>query len=68
LELADVVADLAVGADAVVVVAGAEVTEAGGGVGQEAVDDDEDGAGGGDEGLPIASPFREAAGSPRACA
>src|SRR5829696_6416765 len=42
-ELADVVALGAVGVDAGVVEAGAQVTEAGGGVGQQVPDDDQDG-------------------------
>ena len=54
LQLADVVADLAVAADAVVVVAGSEVAEPGGGVGEQVVDDDQDGAGDGGQGLAFA--------------
>src|SRR6266568_1559319 len=54
-ELADVVAGGAVFADALVVVAGAEVVVAGGGVGEQVPDDDQDGAGDRDEGLELAA-------------
>src|SRR6266508_648073 len=53
-ELVDEVAGFAVFVDAVVVVVGAEVDEASGGVGEQVPDDDEDGAGDGDEGLLLA--------------
>jgi hypothetical protein len=43
-ELGDVVADASLGDDAVGVVIGAEVVEAGGGVGEQVSDDDEEGA------------------------
>ena len=51
LELPDVVALLAVGADAGVVELGAEVVEAGVGVGQQVPDDDQDRAADRDDGL-----------------
>ena len=54
-ELADVVALLAVGVDAAVVEVGAEVVEAGFGVGQQVPDDDQDGAADGDDGLLLAA-------------
>src|SRR6266516_7071214 len=55
-ELADVVAGLAASVDAAGVVAGAQVGEAGGGVGQQVPDDHEDRAGHGNEGLELADP------------
>src|SRR5215469_16226560 len=60
LDLPDVVAELAVGVGAGLVVAGAEVGEPGGGVGEQVPDDDQDGAGDGDLGLGFAA----AAGDP----
>ena len=45
--------------DAAGVVAGAEVAEAGGGVGEQVPDDDQDGAGDGDQGLELAAAFDE---------
>jgi hypothetical protein len=48
LELTDQAAGLAAGVDAAGVVVGAQVAEAGGGVGQQVPDDDQDGAGDGD--------------------
>ena len=50
LDLPDVVAELAVGLGAGLVVAGAEVGEPGPGAGEQVPDDDQDGAGGGDLG------------------
>src|SRR5512133_3841892 len=58
-ELAHQVAGLAGGVDAVGVVVGAEVVEAGGGVGEQVPDDDQDGAGDGDQGLELADAFHE---------
>ena len=60
LDLADVVADLPVFVGAGLVVAGAEVGEPGGGVGEQVPDDDQDGAGDGDLGFGFAA----AAGDP----
>jgi hypothetical protein len=60
-ELADVAADLSLGADALVVGAGAETGKPGGGAGEQAEGDDRDGAGDGGPGFPLAVPFREAA-------
>ena len=60
VELADVVADLAVDVDAVEVVVAAEVVEAGGGIGEEVPDDDQDGPGEGDEGFEFAAAFDDA--------
>src|SRR5215475_3053691 len=59
-ELADVAADLAVGADGGDVVVVAEVVVAGGPVGEQVPDDDQDGAGDGHEGFEFAA----AAGQP----
>jgi hypothetical protein len=59
--LADVVADLAVAADAAVVVAGAEVAEPGCGVCEQVVDDDQDGAGDSGQGIAFPAPSGEAA-------
>src|SRR4029077_913755 len=56
LDLPEVVAELAVGVGAGLVVAGAEVGEPGGGVGEQVPDDDQDGAGHGDLGLGLAAP------------
>ena len=53
LDLPDVVAELAVGVGAGLVVAGGEVGVTGGGVGQQVPDDDQDGAGDGDLGLAL---------------
>src|SRR6266705_116475 len=61
LELADVVAGLAVVVDAAGVVVGAEVVEAGGGVGQQVPDDDQDAAGDGGQGLELADAPDQAA-------
>jgi hypothetical protein len=55
--LVDVVAFLAVVADAGVVEAGAEVVEAGVGVGEQVPDDDQDRAADGDQGLLLAAAF-----------
>src|SRR5690348_1218188 len=55
LDLPDVVAQLAVGVEAGLVVAGAEVGEPAGGVGEQVPDDDQDGAGDGDLGLGLAA-------------
>ena len=60
LDLPDVVLQLAVGVGAGLVVAGAEVGEPGGGVGEQMPDDDQDGPGDGDLGLGLAA----AAGDP----
>ena len=60
LDLPDVVADLAVGIGAGLVVAGAEVGEPGGRVSEQMPDDDQEGAGDGDLGLGLAT----AAGDP----
>src|SRR5215218_8515542 len=60
LELADEVAGLAGGVDAAGVVVGAQVVEAGGGVGEQVPDDHQDGAGDGDQGLELADAFHEA--------
>src|SRR6202035_1315599 len=60
LDLADVVAEFAVGVGAGLVVAGAEVGEPGGGVSEQVPDDDQDGAGDGDLGFGLAA----AAGDP----
>src|SRR5215469_4690933 len=54
-ELADVVADLAFGADAVVVEVWPEVVVAGGVVGEQVEDDDQDGAGDRGQGLALAA-------------
>jgi hypothetical protein len=54
-ELADVVAGLAVLVGAAGVVAGAEVAEGGGGVGEQVPDDHQDGAGDGDQRLELAA-------------
>jgi hypothetical protein len=51
LDLPDVVAELAVGVEAGLVVAGAEVGEPGGRIFQQVPDDDQDGAGDRDLGL-----------------
>ena len=59
-QLGDVVAVLAFGVDAAGVVVGAEVAEAGGGVGEQVPDDDQDGAGDRDEGLEFAAAFDDA--------
>ena len=59
-QLGDVVAGSAFGVDAAGVVVGAEVVEAGGGVGEQVPDDDEDGAGDGDERLEFAAAFDDA--------
>src|SRR5215213_831355 len=61
LELADEVAGLAGGVDAAGVVVGAQVVEAGGGVGEQVPDDHQDGAGDGDQRLELADAFDEAA-------
>src|SRR6266511_282507 len=61
LELADVVAGLAVLVDAVGVVVGAEVVEAGGGVGEQVPDDHQDRAGDGDQGFELADAPGQAA-------
>ena len=61
LELADVVADLALPVDVGVVVAGSEVAEPGFGVGQQVEDDDQDGAGDGDYGFALAAAAGQAA-------
>jgi hypothetical protein len=61
LELANVVAGLAVLVDAAAVVVRAEVVEAGGGVGQQVPDDHQDGAGDGDQGLELADASDQAA-------
>jgi hypothetical protein len=55
LELADVVADLALSVDVGVVVAGSEVVEPGFGVGEQVEDDDQDGAGDSDDGFAFAA-------------
>jgi hypothetical protein len=55
LDLPDVVLQLAVGVEAGLVVAGAEVGEPGFGVLQQVPDDDQDGAGDGDLGLDLAA-------------
>src|SRR5579859_3916770 len=60
-ELVDVVVNLALAADAVVVVAGSEVVEPGGGVGEQVEDDHEDGAGDGGQGLALPASSGEAA-------
>ena len=54
-------AGLAVGVDAAGVVVGAQVMEAGGGVGQQVPDDHQDGAGDGDQGLELADAPDQAA-------
>src|SRR5918994_1527464 len=61
LELADVVAGLAVLVDAVAVEVGAEVVEAGGGVGEQLPDDHQDRAGDGDQGFELADAPDQAA-------
>src|SRR5579875_3111435 len=61
LELADVVADLAIPADVVVVMTGSEVAEASAAVGEQVEDDDQDGAGDGGQGLALAAAFDQAA-------
>ncbi len=60
-ELADVVAFLPAGIDAVVLEIGAEVDVANCGVGQRMPDDDHDGPGDRDQGLEPAQPFDQAA-------
>ena len=60
LDLLDVVAELAVGIEAGLVVAGAEVGEPGGGVGEQVPDDDQDGAGDGDLGFGLAAAAQDA--------
>ena len=60
-ELGDVVTQPAFGGDAVGVVVGAEVAEAGGGVGQQVPDDDQDGARDRDQGFELAAAFDDAA-------
>ena len=55
LELADVVADLALPVDVGVVVAGSQVAEPGFGVGEQVEDDDQDGAGDGGDGFALAA-------------
>src|ERR1700741_1774359 len=59
-ELGDVVADASLGDDAVGVVIGAEVVEAGGGVGEQVPDDDQEGARDRDQGLELAAAFDDA--------
>jgi hypothetical protein len=54
-ELADVAAGLAAGVGAAGVVAGAEIAEPGGGIGEELPDDHQDGAGDGDPGPELAA-------------
>ena len=61
LELVDEVAGLAVAVDAAGVVVGAEVVEAGGGVGEQVPDDHQDRAGHGDQGLALADAPDQAA-------
>ena len=61
LELADMVADLALPVDVGVVVAGSEVVEPGFGVGEQVEDDDQDGAGHGDHGFALAAAAGQAA-------
>jgi hypothetical protein len=61
LQLADVVADLAVAADAVVVAVRSEVVEPGGRVGEQVEDDDEDRAGDRGQGLAFPAPSGQAA-------
>ena len=61
LELADVVADLALPVDVGVVVAGSEVAEPGFGVGEQVEDDDQDGAGDGGDGVALAVAAGQAA-------
>ena len=61
LELVDQVAGRAVAVDAAGVVVGAEVVEAGGGIGQQVPDDHQDGAGHGDQGLALADAPDQAA-------
>ena len=58
--MGDVVAQSAFDSDAVGVVVGAEVTEAGGRVGQQVPDDDQDGAGDRDQGFEFAAAFDDA--------
>jgi hypothetical protein len=61
LELVHEVAGLAVAVDAAGVVVGAQVVEAGGGVGEQVPDDHQDGAGYGDQGLTLADAPDQAA-------
>src|SRR5215218_2623645 len=61
LELADEVAGLAALVDAAGVVVGAQIVEAGGGVGEQVPDDHQDGAGDGDQGLELADAPDQAA-------
>lgn len=60
LQLADVVADLLVLVETIGVVVGAQVLEAGGGVGQQMPDDHQDGSGDRDQGLELASALDQA--------
>src|SRR5215208_2129723 len=60
LQRADVVALGALGVDPGVVGAGAQIVEAGGGVGQQVPDDDQDGAADRDDGLLGAAAFGQA--------
>src|SRR2546423_7589420 len=61
MELVDQVAGLAVAVDAAGVVVGAQVTEAGGGIGQQVPDDHQDRAGDGDQGFALADAPDQAA-------
>jgi hypothetical protein len=61
LQLADVVGDLAVPADAVVVEVGSEVSEPGFGVGEQVEDDDQRRTGDGGHGFALAAAAAQAA-------
>src|SRR3954453_4909272 len=60
LELPYQAVGLPVGVDASLVVVGAEVAVAGGGVGEQVPDDDQDGAGNGDQGFAFTAAFDDA--------
>ena len=60
LQLADVVAGLAIGVGAVGIEVRAQVMEPCGGIGEQVPDDDQDGAGHGDQGFELAAAFDQA--------
>jgi hypothetical protein len=60
-ELVDEGSDLAAGVDLGGVVVGAEIVEAGRGIGQQVPDDDHDGSGDGDQCFELAAAFDDAA-------
>jgi hypothetical protein len=59
-QLGDVVAQPSFDGDAVGVIVGAKIAEAGGRVGQQVPDDDQDGAGDREQGFELAAAFDEA--------